>query len=77
MIYNENLRKYLENREFSNGLKVPVHHRHQGALYRNDYLLELACGEKIIHIGFLDYIPLIEKKIAKRQWLHRRLRDVS
>ncbi|MBE0646311.1 MAG: methyltransferase domain-containing protein [Bacteroidales bacterium] len=41
-------------------------------------LIENYCAnKKVIHVGFADHVGLIETKIAKNEWLHNRLRNVS
>jgi 2-polyprenyl-3-methyl-5-hydroxy-6-metoxy-1,4-benzoquinol methylase len=40
-------------------------------------LLTLAKNKKILHIGFVDHLPLIDKKIAEGNWLHKNIIDVS
>ncbi|MBN1200109.1 MAG: hypothetical protein JXA23_12200 [Bacteroidales bacterium] len=42
-----------------------------------DLLTELSLKKRVIHLGFADHIGLIESKLAKNQWLHKRLMDVT
>jgi hypothetical protein len=44
---------------------------------REDYLLNIAKEKKIIHLGCLDHIPLIDQKIKNNIWLHKNLSEVA
>ena len=49
---------------------------HTKILYRDEYLIRISKDKKLIHLGFVDHIPLIDKKIKKGDWLHKKLIDV-
>jgi hypothetical protein len=74
MLFNNEM-KYLLGKEFHNGLKI--HISTNKLLFRNNYLVNLAKDKKIIHIGFVDHLPLIDKKIEENNWLHNNLIDVA
>ena len=46
-------------------------------MYRDDYLLSLAKNKNILHFGFVDHIPLIDEKIKRGNWLHKKIVDAS
>ncbi len=66
---------YLSGVSFHNGLKVEC--KHNEIEYRNEYLLNLIKNKKVLHIGFVDHLPLLENKIKKNNWLHKQLIDVA
>jgi hypothetical protein len=66
---------YLQNIKFSNALKVTI--PKNDLIFRDNYLINLSKNKKIIHIGCVDHLDLIEKKIQKDQWFHKKLLDNS
>jgi hypothetical protein len=64
---------YLSGEKFSNGRVFSVAKYNSPNIDRLSFLEELVRGKKIIHLGFTDHIPLIERKIRKGKWLHKRL----
>ena len=76
MIYSKIVREYLNGTRFSNGEKFNLA-SDTNILYRDDYLLNIAKDKKIIHLGFVDHLPLIDNKIKKGIWLHEKLINVS
>lgn len=66
---------YLKNIKFSNALKVTI--PKNDLIFRDNYLINLSKNKKIIHIGCVDHLDLIEKKIQKDQWFHKKLLDNS
>ncbi len=76
MIYNELTNKYLQESEFSNGGVIKFKKDKQ-IVYRDDLLVDLAKNKTILHIGFVDHIPLINEKIERGNWLHQKIIDAS
>ncbi len=72
---NEEL-EYLKGIKFSNGAKFKLINQ-SDYLNRDDYLLHLSKNKIVIHLGFVDHIPLIDEKIKKGIWLHKKLIDNS
>jgi len=77
MFYDDLTEEYLLGKSFSNGAIINLNNMNLNTLYRDDYLLELAKGKNILHLGFVDHIPLIDEKIKRGNWLHKKLMDVS
>jgi hypothetical protein len=77
MNYCEKTKHYLTGVEFSNGACFNLDTEKPKELYRDDYLVNISKGKKVIHFGFVDHLPLIEEKIANGSWLHKKLTDVS
>jgi len=77
MIYDNFTQEYLLGTQFSNGAEIKLQEVISHSYYRDEHLLQLAKGKNILHLGFVDHLPLIDKKIAKNDWLHKKLMDVS
>jgi len=77
MFYNDLTRSYLLGDRFNNGGVISLVSQKSDILYRDDYLLEISRNKSILHLGFVDHIPLIDEKIKKGNWLHKKLMDVS
>jgi 2-polyprenyl-3-methyl-5-hydroxy-6-metoxy-1,4-benzoquinol methylase len=66
--------EYLFGKKFSNSLIIPYDY-HQAIPNRITFLKDLAKGKKVIHLGCLDHLPLIDDKISRGQWLHKELTE--
>jgi hypothetical protein len=66
--------EYLKGKKFSNSLVVPYDY-HQEIPNRVEFLTSLVKGKRVIHLGCLDHLPLIDEKIGRRQWLHKELTE--
>jgi len=66
---------YLNGKKFHNGLLVDI--PYSDLMFRNNYLLNISKEKKILHVGFVDHLQLIDKKIATNNWLHNKLVKVS
>jgi hypothetical protein len=73
MHIHEELRPYLHGTRFSNGLDVGISGREQAIPDRFSLLEERARGKRVIHVGCVDHLPLVEQKIREGRWLHARL----
>ena len=63
---------HLHGRRFSNGRAFDLGNR-GAALRRGDRLVQLVAGQRVLHIGCCDHLPLIEQKMAQGLYLHDRL----
>ena len=77
MIYSNLINDYLNGDQFSNGAIINLKTKHDNILLRDEYLLKIAKDKNILHLGFVDHLPLIDEKIKKGNWLHKKLMDVS
>ena len=64
--------KYLNGEKFSNGYKFNLS-KSTKERDRDSYILNSCKKKKVLHLGFLDHVPLIEKKINENRWLHSKL----
>lgn len=62
--------RFHENITFKFDFSLPLRHR-------QDVLLALAKGRRVLHIGCCDHVPLLEQKMANGTWLHGQLSDVA
>lgn len=78
MIFEQFIFDYLSGSKFSAGLAIECKETNvKQPIYRLDYLEKLARNKKIIHVGCVDHLPLIQKKIDENTWLHKRLNNVA
>lgn len=68
MKFTEQDYDYLSGKSFSNGYHLKL--EENPICSRTSKIVELVKGSSCIHIGCCDHIPLIEKKIQERTWLH-------
>lgn len=69
----ENDYKYLKGEEFSDLYDFKLD---DNLLYsRLEQIIRIVSGKSVLHIGCCDHIPLIEKKILQRRWLHGLLEE--
>ncbi len=67
-------RAYLQGREFSNALRFRLPGPRTAALTdRASWLANAVKGKRVVHVGCVDHLPLIEEKLRQGRWLHRRL----
>ena len=66
--------EYLQGKKFSNNLQVPYNFL-APIPSRVTLLGDLAKGKRILHLGCLDHLPLIDGKISNNKWLHKILTE--
>jgi hypothetical protein len=67
---------YLNGKKFASSLAMPIPYR-EDIPKRVAFLKEFLKDKKVIHLGCLDHLPLIDSKIAGGQWLHKELTAVA
>lgn len=73
MKFEDSIKEYLLGTSFSNGLVIKVCQKGDPLKDRFSIMEEICKGKNIIHLGCVDHIPLIDKKIRDNVWLHARL----
>lgn len=68
MNYSENDLLYLNGELFSSGFKMKLENNRLWD--RTSCILGAVKDKNVLHIGCCDHIPLIEKKIQNKQWMH-------
>ena len=67
---------FLEGKKFTNALTLTISEKN-GNTDRLSYIESKCIDKRVIHIGFADHLPLIDKKIKSNNWLHARLLKVT
>tara|TARA_B100001094_G_scaffold325575_1_gene380172 strand:- start:141 stop:857 length:717 start_codon:yes stop_codon:yes gene_type:complete len=76
MKINKEVEKLLKGKKFNNGFKFHLS-KSTKQLDRDSVIIDRCKDKKVLHLGFLDHIPLIEKKISENRWLHSKLVEQS
>lgn len=66
----------LNGTTFSNGQRFDLGNRGR-AQRRNERLLDLTRGKRVLHVGCCDHLDLIRAKVAQGVYLHQRLCQVA
>lgn len=74
MKFDGNTKPYIEGKKFSNSLKVYCDF-HGVVPDRVEFVVNLTRGKRVVHLGCLDHLPLIEDKVNRRKWLHKELTE--
>jgi hypothetical protein len=72
----QNIEDYLSDKKFDEGLKIQIPFDKE-RLTRTQKLVALVTNKKIIHVGCVDHMPIIEEKIRTNTWLHKLVTDVA
>jgi len=73
MEFEKHVKNFLSGSSFSNGLSLKICHKNDPLRDRFSIIEEICNGKDIIHLGCVDHLPLVEKKIKDGVWLHARL----
>ena len=73
------LREYLKGNKFDSYVKFkPQYDKEDFVLInRQDYLLQLLKNKKVIHVGCIDHVEMIEEKVKNNSWLHSEISKVA
>lgn len=72
-ISNE-LREYISESKFLSSYSMQLNEVYE-PLRRIDFLVNMLKGKKVIHVGCVDHVELIEEKINQGTYLHKRLSE--
>lgn len=67
---------YIAGDKFCELLSFPIE-QSETVLDRMDFVESIFKGKRVLHIGCLDHIPLIEGKIKSNLWFHGRITDAA
>ncbi|WP_222435770.1 class I SAM-dependent methyltransferase [Rubripirellula tenax] len=74
MKFPERINEHARGEKFDNLLVIPI--TQTGAINgREDAITAMTAGKRILHVGCLDHIPLIDEKIKSGIWFHKILTD--
>jgi hypothetical protein len=72
----EQYKDFLEGKKFENYIELSIPFKNQDVLEsRKSLLKRLVAGKKIIHVGCVDHLEIIEEKIKTGEWMHKVLDD--
>lgn len=74
MHFQEEIIRYLNGEAFSSGAKIQLN-INSPLRHRDNVLQAAVAGKKVLHIGFVDHLPVIDEKIKRGIWLHQKLID--
>jgi hypothetical protein len=72
----QSISSYLAGESFSDDLAFRPCIIHED-LPRGDWLERIVAQKRILHVGFADHVPLIERRVADGSWLHARLTQAA
>ncbi len=70
------LTEYLSDAKFNDGYSYDFN-KNNVKQKRIQRIVELCINQKVIHVGCVDHIPIIEEKIANKTWLHALINSVT
>ena len=76
MKLNKNIIDYVQGERFSDSFNFSIE-KDINIPGRMEYVEKIVQGKKVLHIGCLDNLPLIERKIEEGSWFHERLTNVA
>jgi hypothetical protein len=77
MNFNKEISPYLSGESFTSAYTLKISDNHTKLHNRIDLIAGICQKKSVIHLGFADHINLIETKISKNKWLHKRILDVA
>jgi len=72
----ETIQPFLSGKSFSNSLKLNISTTEKQVFYRIPIIESIVKGTRVIHVGCVDHLPLIDEKRRNGNWLHERLTKV-
>lgn len=72
----KNIDDYLSDKRFDEGLKVKLSFDDERRT-RIQKITDLSTNKRIIHVGCVDHLPIIEEKIRNNTWLHKLVTEVA
>lgn len=77
MIIRSTIISYLQGEQFSAKIQMELAESENKVLRKTDLIKRLIYNKKIIHLGCCDHIPLIDKKLANDNWIHKKIENNS
>lgn len=65
---------FLRGEKFSNKLPVKIAGKNK-LISRIDLICDLVKDKKVLHLGCVDHLPLIQEKIRNNTWLYKRIEE--
>lgn len=77
MRFESTVFNYLTGKKFIGSLYVTISDLAKTPITRVEFLTTKVKGKKIIHLGCVDHLPLVDSKIKSNTWLHSLLCEQS
>lgn len=74
MSYINEARPFLDGNKFTDQYMLNINQKFPDK-GRWSILKEITKNKKVVHVGCLDHIPLIEQRVKNNEWLHKNLTD--
>jgi SAM-dependent methyltransferase len=69
--------RFLKGEAFSSGLRWTIGQARLAVPTRWDVIRRTCAGKNVLHVGFADHLPLIERKHRDGTWLHGQLHSIA
>jgi hypothetical protein len=74
---DKQLMDFLRGEKFSNSLSVDFGMEKHPGISREEAIIDIIKGKRIVHLGCSDHLEIIEEKIKNKKWLHKLLIENS
>lgn len=68
---------FFAGTEFTPALSARLARPELNVPVRMEVLLALATGQRVVHVGCVDHLPILEEKLAQGAWLHGQLCNIA
>jgi hypothetical protein len=75
MKFETHICDYLNDMDFIGSLHMKISQPSGKPETHSGLLTKAVEGKKVIHVGCVDHLPLVDKKIANGTWMHKMLDD--
>lgn len=69
--------EYISGKKFSSGANILISKKNEPLCNRFQIIESLCINKTVVHLGCVDHLPLINKKIKQNVWLHARLCKIA
>lgn len=77
MEFDKEAGQHISGKKFSDGVKIIIANDNEPLIDRFEIIESICKNKKVIHLGCVDHLPLIDQKREKNLWLHSRLCECS
>lgn len=75
MKFSDDINKYMGGEWFGDSVAVAIADKGSKLDDTTSFLKRIAAGRRVIHIGAVDHLEGLDRKIEKGNWLHKHLSD--
>lgn len=77
MKVDQTLQDHLDGKLHDTAFKIKVASGSGKMLYRLNLLEKISKNKNVIHVGFADHLPAIDRKIKEGTWAHGRIKNAA